>query len=230
MSSADTEKSVPNKVPKVRHISWQRRLFYFSMRPLVAMFFLIFYGVRYYGRNNMPENGGVLVAANHQSHLDPPLIGGGLRRRLNYLARKSLFKSRAFAWLIDMLDAIPLDIEGIGFEGIKESMKRLRGGEMILIFPEGARTWDGKMVPFKAGALTLAQKCKVAILPAAIDGCFEAWPRTNKFPRLWGKIRVVYGEPIPYEDFKDLSEEELRHRIENRIQELIDQLKERRRS
>lgn len=174
----------------------------------------------------MPETGGVMVVSNHQSHFDPPLIGAGLRRRLNYLARKSLFKSRALAWLIEMLDAIPLDIEGIGFEGIKESMKRLRGGEMILIFPEGARTWDGNMAPFKEGALTLAQKCKVAILPTAIDGCFEAWPRMNKFPRLWGKFRVAYGEPIPYEDFKDLSEEDLRRRIENRIQKLIDQLKE----
>lgn len=226
--SESTTNPLPSKKPKIRQISWQRRLFYYLMRLPVSLFFMLFYGCRFYGRNNMPEQGGVVVAANHQSHFDPPLIAAGLRRRMNFLARKSLFRSKAFAWLIDMLDAIPLEIEGIGFEGVKESMKRLRGGEMVLIFPEGARTWDGTMAPFKIGALTLAQKCKSTILPTAIDGCFEVWPRTNKFPWPWKKIRVVYGKPIPYEEFQDLNEEELRHLVQQRIQLLIDELKERR--
>jgi 1-acyl-sn-glycerol-3-phosphate acyltransferase len=176
----------------------------------------------------MPTTGAVLVVSNHQSHFDPPLIAAGLRRQLNFLARKSLFRFKPFARLIDMLDAIPLEIEGIGFEGIKESLRRLRGGEMILLFPEGARTWDGEIASFLPNSLVLAQRSKAIILPTAIHGCYDAWARTKKFPRLWGKIRVIYGKPIPYEEFKNWSEIELRHRLEKTIAELLLSLKTKR--
>jgi 1-acyl-sn-glycerol-3-phosphate acyltransferase len=201
--------------------SWQTHWLYNFTRLPVNLFFMIFYGVRFYGRNNMPAEGGVVVISNHQSHFDPPLIAAGLRRQLNFLARKSLFKFKPFAWLIDMLDAIPLETNGIGFEGIKESLKRLRGGEMILIFPEGARTWDGEIAPFLKGSLVLAQRSKSTILPMAISGCFEAFPRGTKFPRLWGRIRVIYGKPILYEEFKEMPEEELRTLCETKVAELF---------
>jgi 1-acyl-sn-glycerol-3-phosphate acyltransferase len=208
-------------------ISWQKRLFYYFARFPISLFFVIFYGVRYYGRNNLPESGGIILISNHQSHYDPPLLAAGLPRRLNFLARKSLFKFKPFAWLIDMLDAIPLDVNGIGFAGIKESFKRLKNGEIILVFPEGARTWDGEIAPFLQGSLTLAQRTKSAILPTAISGCYEAYPRTQKYPTFWGKFRVVYGKLIPYEAIKDLTEEELRHLCEQRIAELFQEAKQR---
>ncbi|MDR2441197.1 MAG: 1-acyl-sn-glycerol-3-phosphate acyltransferase [Planctomycetaceae bacterium] len=217
--------SQPKRPLLNRKISWQKRLFYYLIRIPVNLFFMIFYGVRFYGRNNMPNEGGVVVISNHQSYFDPPLIAAGLRRRLNFLSRKSLFRVRFFAWLIDMLDAIPLETEGIGFEGIKESLKRLRNGEMVLIFPEGARTWGGEIAPFLQGSLILAQRSKATILPTAVSGCYESWHRTKKFPRLWGKIRVIYGKPIPYSEFKDLNEEELRQLLESQIAELFQILK-----
>ena len=161
-----------------------------------------------------------MLISNHQSHYDPPLLAAGLRRRLNFLARRSLFKFKPFAWLIDMLDAIPLEIDGIGFAGIKESIKRLKNGEIILVFPEGGRTWDGNIAPFLQGSLTLAQRTKSAIFPAAISGCYEAFPRTQKYPVFWGRVRVVYGKPMLYEEIKDLTEEELRKRCEAKIAEL----------
>ena len=201
-------------------LSWQKRLFYYLARFPVNLFFMIFYGVRFYGRNHLPESGGVVLICNHQSHFDPPLLAAGLRRRLNFLARKSLFKFKPFAWLIDMLDAIPLDKEGIGFAGIMESLKRLKNGEVVLVMPEGERTWDGKIAPFLQGSLLLALRTKSAILPAAISGCYEAFPRTQKFPMLWGRIRVVYGKPLLYEEIKDMTEEELRRLCETRVAEL----------
>ena len=216
--------------PPGRIISRRKRAFYYLARFPIGLFFMVFYRVRFFGGNNLPKNGPVLVVANHQSHFDPPLIAVGLRRRLNFLARKTLFKFKPFAWLIDMLDAIPLDIDGIGFAGIKESLKRLRSGEIILIFPEGARTWDGEIAEFKPGALTLALRGKAAILPTAIDGCFDAWPRTNKIPRFWGKIRVVFGEPMLYDDIKNLREEELHRQVETRIHELFNRLRNTNRS
>lgn len=181
---------------------------------------MIFYGARFYGQNNLPESGAVVVISNHQSHYDPPLIAVGVHRRFNFLARKTLFRFKPFAWTIDMLDAIPLELNGIGFAGIKESIKRLRNGEVILIFPEGARTWDGKIAPFVQGSLVLAQRTKSAILPTAVCGCYEAFPRTKNYPRLGGKFRIVYGKLIPYEEIKDLSEKELRHLCEAKVAEL----------
>jgi 1-acyl-sn-glycerol-3-phosphate acyltransferase len=186
---------------------------------------MIFYGNRFFGYNNMPVEGGMVVAANHQSYYDPPLIAAGLRRRLNFLAKKQLFKFKPLAWLIDFLDAIPLDIDGIGYEGIKISLKRLRNGEAILIFPEGARTWDGEIGEFKKGSLALAKQTKSAILPTAIDGCYQAWPRTNMLPYLFGKIRVIYGQPLFYDDFKNLSEEELRELVKTKIIELFQKIR-----
>ena len=212
----------------MNRISRKKRLFYYLARFPINLFFMIFYGVRFYGRNNLPESGSVVVISNHQSHYDPPLIAAGLRRRLNFLARKSLFKFKPFAWLINVLDAIPLDKEGIGFAGIMESLKRLKNGEVILVMPEGERTWDGEIAPFLPGSLVLAQRTKSAILPAAISGCFEAFPRTQKFPTLWGRFRVVYGKPILYDEFKDLSEEELRRLCETKVAELFQEARRKR--
>ena len=211
-------------------ISWRKRLWYYCLRYPVYLFFMIFYGVRFYGQNNLPESGAVVLISNHQSHFDPPILGAGLRRRCNFLARKSLFRFKPFGWLIDSLDAIPLETHGIGFAGIKESIKRLKNGEIILVFPEGGRTWDGKIAPFLSGSLVLAQRTKVAIFPAAISGCYESYPRTSKYPSLWGRIRVVFGKPILYEEIKDLSEEELRRLCETRISELLQEAESRRRT
>ncbi|MDR1485786.1 MAG: 1-acyl-sn-glycerol-3-phosphate acyltransferase [Planctomycetaceae bacterium] len=206
-------------------IGIRKRLFYYLVRIPVSLFFMIFYRSRFFGCNNMPVDVGLVVAANHQSYYDPPLIAAGLRRRLNFLAKKQLFKFKPLAWLIDLLDAIPLEIDGIGFEGIKISLKRLRGNEAILIFPEGARTWDGEIGEFKKGSLNLAKKTKSAILPTAIDGCYQSWPRINKLPYPFGKIRVIYGQPLFYDDFKNLSEEELRELVKIKITELFQKIR-----
>ena len=201
----------------MNRISWQKRLFYDFWYVLLRLFFMVFYGARFYGQNNLPERGAVVIISNHQSHFDPPLLAVGLRRRLNFLARKSLFKFKPFAWHIDMLDAIPLETNGIGYAGIKESIKRLKNGEIILVFPEGARCWDGNIAPFMQGSLTLAQRTKSAILPVAVCGCYEVFPRTKKYPKLWGKMRVVYGKPMLYDEIKDLPEEQLRQLCETTI-------------
>ena len=109
----------------------------------------------------------------------------------------------------------------------RPAVKRLRNSEAVLIFPEGARTWDGEIAEFKPGALTLALRGRAAILPTAVDGCFDAWPRTNKMPWLFGKIRVVYGKPLLYDNIKNLNEEELYRLVETKIHELFEQIRTR---
>ena len=102
---------------------------------------------------------------------------------MNYLARETLFRFAPLGWLIHSLDAIPIDRDGLGLNGIKESLRRLKRGEMVLIFPEGTRTRDGEMAPFRPGFTVLAARSKAWILPVAIEGAFDAWPRSRKLPR-----------------------------------------------
>ena len=113
------------------------RLWYEFLCRILQLAAVLACRIRHTGRRNIPATGGVLLVSNHQSYLDPPFVGIGCPRQMNYLARQSLFKFAPFSWLIESLDVIPLDREGIGVSGMKESLRRLKRGEMLVIFPEG---------------------------------------------------------------------------------------------
>ncbi len=198
--------------------SLAKRAWYAAVRRVCQLVAVICYRVRYTGVENIPSEGGVLVVSNHQSHLDPPLVGLACMRRMNFLARASLFGFAPFRWLINSLDAIPIDREGIGFGGIKTSLRRLKRGEMVAIFPEGTRTPDGQIGPFRPGFTTLAVRSRAAILPVAIEGAYDAWPRGRRFPRL-GRIHVHYGCPIFPEQIEKHGEKELLAEVEQRVRQ-----------
>jgi 1-acyl-sn-glycerol-3-phosphate acyltransferase len=149
---------------------------------------------------------------------DPPLVGIGCWRRMNYLARDTLFRFAPFGWLIGSVGAIPIDREGSGLSGIKEALRRLKRGEMVLIFPEGTRTANGQIAPFRAGFTTLAVRSGAAILPVAIDGAFQVWPRRKKWPGL-GRIRVHYGAAIRPDEIAGRDERELLAEVERRVRQ-----------
>ena len=201
------------------------RLWYRLLQGSLQLLAVAFYRPRYFGRENIPTEGGVLVVSNHQSHLDPPLVGVGCPRRMNYLARETLFKFPPFRWLIRSVDAIPLDRDGMGLGGIKESLRRLKRGEMVLVFPEGTRSRDGEIARFRPGFTTLAVRSKAAILPVAIDGAFAAWPRSRKFPGP-GVIRVQFGKPIVPAEFADQDERQLVDEVERRVRQCQAHLRE----
>lgn len=194
------------------------RVWYQLWRRILKLVAVLVYRVGYTGRENIPATGGVLVVSNHQSHFDPPLVGIGCLRQINYVARKTLFDVPLFGRFIKSVGAFPIDRDGIGLSGIKESLKLLKHGEMVLIFPEGTRTSDGEIAPFRPGFTTLAARTNAAILPVAIEGAFQVWPRSKKFPGL-GKIRVHYGKPIPHEEIAGCDERELLAEVERRVHE-----------
>src|SRR5205085_8789890 len=125
-------------------------------------------------------------------------------RRMNYLARDTLFRVPVLSQLITFLDAIPIDREGGGLAGLKETLRRLKAGELVLIFPEGTRTRDGSVAPLKPGFISVARRSRVPLIPVGIDGAYQAWPRSAPLPRL-GQIAVVVGEPISAEQVAVLS-------------------------
>src|SRR6267142_1843707 len=172
-----------------------QRLGYDAFRVLARAVGVWLYGLRAVGRENWPVEGGALVCANHQSMFDPPLVGLTCPRRMNYLARDTLFRVPILSQLITFLDAIPIDREGVGLAGLKETLRRLKAGELVLIFPEGTRTHDGEVAALKPGFISVARRSRVPLVPVGLDGAYQAWPRTSRFPR-GGRIAVVIGEPI----------------------------------
>jgi 1-acyl-sn-glycerol-3-phosphate acyltransferase len=198
--------------------SFASRAWYALMRVAAIAFSLVYFRIRCHGRHNVPKTGGVLILANHQSHLDPPMVGMVIPRRVNYVARDTLFKNPIFAALINSLDAIPIDREGLGISGLKETMRRLKRGEMVLLFPEGTRSPDGEVHALKPGFSALVQRTGVPVLPVGIDGAFDAWPRRAKAPRP-GPIHIVIGEPIRAETAKSLDDRALVELVERRIRQ-----------
>ena len=158
-------------------------LWYGFLKSLLQLGGVVFYGIRHAGRENIPASGGVLVVSNHQSHFDPPMVGIGCPRRMNYLARDTLFRFAPFRWLIHSVDAIPIDRDGIGLQGLKESLRRLKRGEMLLIFPEGTRSRDGEIAPFKPGFTVLASRSGAAILPVAVQRRLRGLAARAEVPR-----------------------------------------------
>ena len=196
--------------------SLTQRVVYDLFRLTARLITVLAFGMRCRGRRHIPPAGGALVCANHQSSLDPPLIGLAFNRRLNYLARRTLFDIPVFCHLIAFLDAIPIDRDGMGLAGLKETLKRLRRGELVLMFPEGSRTNDGQVSRLKPGFVALARRGKVPLLPVGLDGAFDALPRGAVIPRPQ-RLALVIGEPIFPELAETLDDDELIAELEHRI-------------
>jgi 1-acyl-sn-glycerol-3-phosphate acyltransferase len=167
----------------------------------------------------LPETGGLLVLSSHQSHLDPLLLGLASQRRLSSLARSSLFHFKPFAAVITALDAVPIDRNASMVAAMKAVIARLQAGRAVTIFPEGSRTFTGFLDEFKPGFGLIAKRAEVPIVPVAIVGAFECWPRTRLLPRP-GRIRLEFGEIIPAAEVAALSERELFDLCVERIREL----------
>jgi 1-acyl-sn-glycerol-3-phosphate acyltransferase len=196
--------------------SLPQRLSYNTLRVLARLVAVMFFRLRVVGREHWPAEGGGLVCSNHQSYFDPPLVGLTCDRRMNYLARDSLLRIPGLKQLILFLDAIPIDREGGGLAGLKETLKRLKAGELVLIFPEGTRTHDGEVAPLKPGFIAVARRSRVPLVPVALDGAFQSWPRTSRFPRLT-RLAVAIGQPIMPDEVAELTDEDLLAELEQRI-------------
>jgi len=193
-----------------------QRCGYAVARALCRLVGVTMFQVRCLGHQHVPSEGGVLICSNHQSYLDPILVGLGFSRHCSYLARDTLFRFGPFGWLIGFVNAIPIDRDGGGIRGLKETLKRLKHEEMVLIFPEGTRSPDGNISPLKPGFLVLARRGRVPLLPVAVDGTFDAWPRKALLPRP-SVVRVCIGEPISTELAATMNDEQLLAEVENRI-------------
>jgi 1-acyl-sn-glycerol-3-phosphate acyltransferase len=184
---------------------------------------------RYAGTRNIPKTGPVLVIANHQSFIDPMIVGMAVKpRRLTYLARKTLFINPWFASVIHSLNAVPIDQEGVGKEGLQTTIKELGLGKAVLVFPEGSRTPDGLMHPFRPGIHLLLKRSKATIVPVGIAGAYEAWPIWRNLPipapLFWpahaGTVAVSIGKPLAGEKYAAMSRDQCTRELFAEIQQV----------
>lgn len=204
-----------------------RTVFYWLAWHAVLAYFLVFHRLRRDGTARIPREGAVLLVANHASHLDPPALGLCVTTRpMRPVARESLFKNPVFGWLLRTLGCIALrDNEGdIG--AVRAALESLKRGEVVILFPEGSRSFDGELQPFKRGVALLLRRAKCPVVPAAIDGAFEAWPRTRTAPRLFAKrVRVLVGEPIPHDELMGAGDDGALDRLRAEIAALQERLR-----
>ena len=154
-----------------------RRVWYRFLQFWSQWVFLFLFGIRVYGHRNVPKEGPVILASTHQSFLDPVVVGLGLSRPIQSMARDSLFRNRLFRLLITSLNAFPVKRNAADYAAMHESLDRLREGKQLLLFPEGTRTRDGSIAPLHPGLALLAHRTNAAVVPVTIEGAFECWPR-----------------------------------------------------
>lgn len=226
--ASEPNKPTAQRPSKKRVVSKKHACWYHFCQGALYLGLKIFFRIQYKNSKNVPSAGPTLLVANHQSFLDPPAIGCGYFRMTNYLARKTLFKFKPFGWLIDSVDAIPLETQGLGYQGIKETMRRLKNNEAVLIFPEGQRCYDGELGTFTSGYATLAAKAGATLVPVAIAGAFEAFPRTKKFPSFFKpRVRIEFGAPILPADYAGLSADEINALVVERVAEMFERIRRR---
>jgi 1-acyl-sn-glycerol-3-phosphate acyltransferase len=165
--------------------------------------------VRVTGVERIPRTGPLIVAATHESFLDPLIVGAYLPRGLRYMARRTLFvavkdgkeRRRFFAsafarWAY----VIELDREGADRDAVRKCLDALAEGDAVLIFPEGTRSTDGTVREFRAGVALIALRSGAPVLPISIDGTRRVWGKGRSLPRMGaGPVRLVFGEPVRYE-------------------------------
>jgi 1-acyl-sn-glycerol-3-phosphate acyltransferase len=171
-------------------------LWYHFIKNLSWVYFRLFHDLRIQGMENIPS-GGFLMASNHESFFDPPLIGCALQEDMFFLARKTLFDPPGMNWFLPSIQALPIDQERPDMTGLKRIIALLKQGERVALFPEGARNLDGKLQPAAPGVGLVLSKVDVPVVPCRILGGHAAWPRNGK-PRLFMPLRVVYGKPLRF--------------------------------
>ena len=178
-------------------------MFYDVTCFFIGIFARLFFPLRIIGSENIPEEGGVIIAANHLSYLDIPLLGYSInktrRRHADFMAKKELFAIPVIGFLFQKLSIFPIDREKVDRAGLREAVKRLRSGRMVAIYPEGTRSRDGRLHAGKLGVGMIVRMSGKKVVPAAIQGTDKALP-----PGRWlakpTPVTIKFGRPLDFCD------------------------------
>jgi len=178
--------------------SWGSRLTYTILRGLAVLLTRAITRVHIDGTENLPKSGAYVIAPVHRSYVDTPIIACITRRRIRFMGKQEVWKYRPLGWLVSVLGAFPVSRGTADREALKRCVTVLDNGEPLVLFPEGERKGGPRIQPLYAGAVYIAARAAVPIVPIGIGGSARVMPRHAKMihPQ---KVHVVIGEPIRVE-------------------------------
>jgi 1-acyl-sn-glycerol-3-phosphate acyltransferase len=219
---APSQTAPDRRAREVREGNWC----YLIAKWICRAFFVLVFWTKRYDPRNVPAAGAVIIASNHQSYFDPVIVGSCNRRIMQYMARDTLFRNRMFGRLIRTFNAFPVKRGATDVTAIKHSLRLLREGKALLLFPEGTRTADGRVGSAQPGVVALARRSRAPIVPVAVDGVYEAWPRGQRLPR-WARFHVAYGEPLDAKMFAKLDDQQAADRLTRAMRDLHNEVRQR---
>jgi 1-acyl-sn-glycerol-3-phosphate acyltransferase len=191
---------------------------YWFFRNTFFIFFKVFNRLSVTGYENVPGTGGVIVAANHASYLDPLVVGAALKRRATYMAKEGLFKIPAIGEFVRSF-SFPVRRDRPQPSTIKEAVRRLKNGELIVMFPEGGRSVGGSILDAKRGVAVIAALSRAPVVPALVSGTDASLPVGGRLLRP-AKITVTFGKPL------EVGREETNREYQERIsKDMMDEIK-----
>jgi 1-acyl-sn-glycerol-3-phosphate acyltransferase len=199
-------------------------LFYRFSRKMVEYFFRIFYRLKIYGEKEHFFKGRAIIAGNHVSYFDPPAVGVGWQEVTHYFAKPSLFEKPLLGFLLRSYNVHPLPADSPS-NAIKSICALLNQELKVVIFPEGTRAKEDRILNPKQGFSMIAHRTDSPIIPVYIGGAFDIWNRTLKWPKLKGRLVCVFGLPLKWQDFSDLSKKEAQEAMVIKWQKAVEGLK-----
>lgn len=196
---------------------------YFIGWSLFRAMYWLYFRRRIFNAERVPREGPVILASNHASFLDPPLVGSSLPRPINYLARETLFRFPVVGWILRSWNSVPVDRDGGGAAGLRAILDRLLAGGGIILFPEGTRTRDGKLQPARSGIGLTVIKSTAPVVPVRVFGTFEAYGRHMKFP-CPRRVVVKFGQPMDFATLRTEAKTCAKPRLKHIYQQVADEI------
>jgi len=169
---------------------------YRFVRSIARVAVLRWFRIRVEGLENLPTSGPCLLLPNHQSALDPILVQGICPRPISTMTKSTQFASPVFRWILTSCDAFPTRRYRVDPQAIRVLLRNLEEGRVVCIYPEGERCWDGRLQPLRRGAIRVALRAGVPVIPVGIEGMYDTWPRWRSFPRLGRTVHLRFGAPL----------------------------------
>ncbi len=190
-------------------------MFYNFMRCIAALLLIATRRIRFYGKENIPKDGAVMLVSNHISAFDPILVGLATHRQVHFVAKKELFKGKFLNWFMHKMNCIPIDRENLDRAALRDSISVLKDGGMLGVFPEGTRGNGKELLPFKSGVCFIASQSPCTIVPVGVR---YGGHLLNPFSK---PAEVRIGEPFPYEALEGEKRRDTLNRMLARQEEAV---------
>lgn len=190
--------------------------FYFFVYWLARAYFKLFFRLKIHGIDHF-QPGAAIIASNHVSNFDPPVVSISCPEPVHFLAKDSLFRKPVLGFIIKHLNSHPLSRAASDAQTFRLILNLLQDGHKVILFPEGQRSRDGQLLPIERGLAFLTIKAKCRIQPVYLHGTYHAWPRGTGLPKLFGRITCVFGSPIEWDEFALLEKKEAEKKITERM-------------